>query len=110
VMLHLGWLPQQASHAFNDVLTPVFDRVLVIVIASDILKSVEFSLPESLMIWHANKVVLDAISICEAWETRSGGSYVQPVVIEQLHAPLIDPTVGIVVLCAHYKRAEGFVL
>jgi len=39
-MLSVGWLPQQPSHAFDDVLTPVFDRVLVIVIPSHILESV----------------------------------------------------------------------
>jgi hypothetical protein len=39
-MLGVRWLPHQPSHAFDDILTPVFDRVLVIVIASHILESV----------------------------------------------------------------------
>jgi len=39
-MLRVGWLPHQPSHAFDDVSTPVFDRVLVIVIPSPILESV----------------------------------------------------------------------
>jgi hypothetical protein len=39
-MLGVGWLPHQPSHAFDDVSTPVFDRALVIVIASHILESV----------------------------------------------------------------------
>ena len=39
-MLGVGWLPQQPSHAFDDVSTPVFDRALVIVIPSHILESV----------------------------------------------------------------------
>jgi hypothetical protein len=40
VMLRVGWLPHQPSHAFDDVSTPVFDRALVIVIPSHILESV----------------------------------------------------------------------
>jgi hypothetical protein len=32
MMLSVGWLPQQPSHAFDDVTTPVFNWVLVIVI------------------------------------------------------------------------------
>jgi len=39
-MLGVRWLPQQPSHAFDDVLTPVFDRTLVIVIPFHILESV----------------------------------------------------------------------
>ena len=39
-MLSVGWLPHQPSHAFDDVSTPVFDRPLVIVIASHILETV----------------------------------------------------------------------
>jgi hypothetical protein len=39
-MLGVGWLPHQLSHAFDDVLTTVFDRPLVIVIVSHILESV----------------------------------------------------------------------
>jgi hypothetical protein len=39
-MLRVGWLPHQSPHAFDDVLTPVFDRALVIVIPSHILESV----------------------------------------------------------------------
>jgi hypothetical protein len=39
-MLGIGWFPNQPSHAFDDISTPVFDRALVIVIPSDILESV----------------------------------------------------------------------
>jgi len=39
-MLGVGWLLHQPSHAFDDVLTPVFDRALVIVIPSHNLESV----------------------------------------------------------------------
>jgi hypothetical protein len=39
-MPSVGWLPHQPSLAFDDVLTAIFNRVLVIVIPSDILKSV----------------------------------------------------------------------
>ena len=39
-MLSIGRLLHQPSHSFDDVSTPVFDRALVIVISSHILKSV----------------------------------------------------------------------
>jgi hypothetical protein len=39
-MLSVGWLPHQPSHAFDDVLTPGFDKELEIVIPCHILKSV----------------------------------------------------------------------
>jgi hypothetical protein len=38
-MLGRGWMPHQTSHDFDDISTPVFDRALVIVIPSHILKS-----------------------------------------------------------------------
>ena len=39
-MLGMGWLPHRPSHAVDDVLTPVLNRVLVIVIPSHILEGV----------------------------------------------------------------------
>jgi hypothetical protein len=39
-MLRASWLLLQPSHGFDNVSTPVFDRALVIVIPSHILKSV----------------------------------------------------------------------
>ena len=39
-MLGIGWLPYPSSDAFDDISTAVFDRLLVIVIPSHILKSV----------------------------------------------------------------------
>jgi hypothetical protein len=39
-MLGLGWLLHQPNHAFEDVSTPVFDRTVVIAIASHILETV----------------------------------------------------------------------
>jgi len=39
-ILGVGCLPHQPSNGFDDVSTPVFDRVLVIVIQSHILESV----------------------------------------------------------------------
>ena len=36
----MGWLLHEPSHAFDDVSTPVFDRVLVNVIPSHVLESV----------------------------------------------------------------------
>jgi len=49
-MLSVRWLPHQPSRAFDDVWTPVSDRALVIVIPLNILESVNFPLPESLII------------------------------------------------------------
>jgi hypothetical protein len=49
-MLRIRWLPHQPLHPFDDVLTPVFDRGLVIVIPSHVLEGVYFTLPESLII------------------------------------------------------------
>jgi hypothetical protein len=40
MMLGVRWLLHQPSHAFDDVLTPVFDRALVIVIPFHILEGV----------------------------------------------------------------------
>jgi hypothetical protein len=40
MMLGVHWLLQEPSHAFDDVLTPVFDRALVIVIPFHIFESV----------------------------------------------------------------------
>jgi hypothetical protein len=39
-ILGTGLLPHQPSHDFDDVSTPVFDRLLVIVIPSRIIESV----------------------------------------------------------------------
>jgi hypothetical protein len=52
-MLGVGWRAHPLSHAYEDVSTTVFDRVLVIVIPSRILKRVQFPLPECLIIWNA---------------------------------------------------------
>jgi len=48
-MLRIRLLPHQPPHAFDDVSSPVFNRPLVIVIPSLILKSDQFPLPESLI-------------------------------------------------------------
>jgi hypothetical protein len=49
-ILGIGWMTHQPSYGFHVVSTPVFDRELVIVIPCHILKSVQFPLPESLII------------------------------------------------------------
>jgi hypothetical protein len=59
------------SHAFDDVSTPVFDRAWVVVSPFHILESVEFPLPESQIIWHASRELLDTIPIFEALEIQS---------------------------------------
>jgi hypothetical protein len=53
-MLRIGWLSHQPSHAVDDVSTPVFHRLMVIVIRSHILESVYVPLPKSLITWHAS--------------------------------------------------------
>ena len=109
-MLGVGWLPDQPSHAFDDVSTPVFDSALVIVIPSHLLESVQFPLPESLIIWYASQELLDAIPVVDAWETQRGVFFLQHVVIVRLHALLLDPTLDIFVLFARRKRIVGIVL
>jgi len=71
VMLEVDWLLHQPYHAFDNVLTPVFDWELVIFIPSHILKIVLFPLPKRLIIWPASHELRDAIYIFEAWETQS---------------------------------------
>jgi len=102
-MLGVSWLLHQPSHAFDDVLTPVFDRGLVIVIPSHVLESVQFPLRESLIIGHVSHKLLDAIPGFEAWETQSGLFFFQHIVIVRLHVLLLDPTLDIFV---HFKRGK----
>ena len=109
-MLCLGWLPHQPSHAFDDVSTAVFDRALVVVIPSHILKSVQFPHPKRLIIWHASHKHLDAIPVFEAWETQRGVFLLQHFVIVRLHALLLDPTLDIFVLFTRGKQVVGIVL
>jgi len=109
-MLGVCWLPDQPSHAFDDVSTPDFEGPLVIVIPSHILESVLFPLPESLIIWLASHDLLDAIPVVEAWETPSGVFFFQHVVIVRLHTLLLEPTLDIFVLLTSRKRVVGIVL
>jgi len=97
-MLGIGWLPHQPLHGVDNVSTCVFHRSLVIVIPSQILKSVEFPLPVSLIIWHASHDLQDVIPVCDAQETRSSVFYLQQIVIVCLHALLRDPTLDIFLL------------
>jgi hypothetical protein len=99
-MLGVGCLPHQPSHAFDDMSTPEFDRVSVVVISSDILRSVLFALRESLIIWHASQEHLDAIHIFELWKMQSAVFFVQHVVLVLLHSDLLDPELDICVLFA----------
>jgi len=108
--LGVGWLPHQPSHGIDDVPTPVVDWALVIVIPSHILGSVQFLLPESLIIGHASHELLDAIPVFEAWATQSGVSFLQHIVIVRLHALLLDPTLDIVVLFMCGKHVVGIVM
>jgi hypothetical protein len=82
----------------------------VIDIPFDILESVYFPLPESLIIWHASHQLQDAIPVVEAWETRSGVFFLQHVIIVRLHAILLDPTLDIFLLFTCCKRIVGIVL
>ena len=109
-MLHVGWLPHQPSHAFDHVSTPVFDRALVIVIPSHILKSVKFPLAESLVMWHVSHELLDFIPDFEASETQIGVFFLQHVVIVRIHALPLDPTLDIFVLFTRRKQVVRMVL
>jgi hypothetical protein len=95
VMLRIGWLLHQRSYHVHDVLIPVFDRPLVIVSPSDMLKSVLFPLPKSLIIWHGSHGLLDAITVFETSETHSGVFFLQHLVIVHLPALLLDPRLDI---------------
>ena len=110
MLLGVGWLPHQPSHAFDDVSTPVFHRALVIVIPSHILESMQFPLPESLIVWHASHELLDAILAFEAWEMQSGVFFLQHIIRVCLHSLLLDPTLEIFVLFTCGKRVVGIVL
>jgi hypothetical protein len=103
-------LPHQSSHAFDDVLTPVFDRALVMVIPFHIFDSVLFPLPESQIIWHASHEHLYAIPVFEAWEVHKSVFFLQHVVIVHLHALVLDSTLDIFVLFTRRKRIVGIVL
>jgi hypothetical protein len=109
-MISVGWLPHQPTHAFDDVLTPVLDMALVIVIPSHILETVELPLHESLIISHASHELLDSIPVFEAWETRSGVFLLQHVLIVCLHALLLDPTMDIFVHLTRRKQIVESVL
>jgi len=106
-MLGVGWLLQQPSHASDDVLTPIFDRPLVIVIPSHILESVYYPLPTSLIIWHASHKVLDAIPMLKASGMQCGVFFLQLVVIVCHHTIVLDPTPAIFVLLTHCKQVVG---
>jgi len=110
MMLGIGWLPHQPSHAFDEVSTPVVDMALVIFIPPHILDSVPFPLPESLIIRHASHKLLDAIPVFEPWEMQSGVFFLQHIVIVHLHALLLDPTLDVFVLFMRGKRVVGIVL
>jgi hypothetical protein len=110
VILGVGWLWHQPSHAFDDVSTPAFDRGLVIAIPSQILASVEFPLPEGLNIWHACHRNLQTIPILDVRATHSGVYFLQHVVIVLFHTLLLDPTLDIYVPFTHCKWVERIVL
>ena len=109
-MLSIGWLLHQTSHAFDDISTPVFHWALVIDMPSHILESVQFPLPEILIIWHASHECLDAIPMFEAWETQDGVFFPQHVVIVRLHALLLVSTLDRFVLLTRHKQVVGIVL
>ena len=82
----------------------------MIVIPSHILESVQFPLPESLIIWHARQELLDALPIFERWEMESGVLFLQQLVIVRLHTLFLDPTLDIFILFTRRKRVVGIVL
>jgi hypothetical protein len=109
-MLGVGCRPYQPSLPFDDVLTPVFDMVYVIVIPCHILESVLFPLPKSLIIRHVIRELLDAITVFEPWDTHSGVFFLQHVVIVRLDVNLLDPTLDILVLSTGRELVVGKIL
>jgi hypothetical protein len=109
-MLSTGWLPHQPSHAVDDISTSVFDRALVIVIASHILQSGLFLHPERLNIWHACHELRDIIPVFDLWQMQSFVFFVQPIVLICHYGHLLDLTLDIVVLFTLPKLDDGIVL
>jgi len=109
-MLGIDWLPHQASHAFDDLSTPVFDSALVIVMPSHILENVQLPHPKSQIIWHARHELLEAIPVFEASEMQSGVFFIQHLFILPLYAYLLDPTLDMIVLYMGCKRVVGVIL
>jgi hypothetical protein len=70
-ILGIGWLPHQPSDAFDDVSTPEFGRVLVLVIPSHITESVYFALHENLITWHACHQLQDTIPVLKFAKCRA---------------------------------------
>jgi len=108
-MLCTWCLPHQPSHAVDDISTPVFDKVLVIVIALHILQSVLFFHPERLNIWHACHELRDVIPVFDLWHMLSFVCFVQHIVLICLYGHLLDPTLDIFVLFTLPKLEDGFV-
>jgi hypothetical protein len=100
MMIGVGWLPHQPSRAGDDVSTSVDNRLLVIIIPSQILGSEYFTLPFRMMLGHARHELFDSISVFEPWETKSGVFFLQDNLIVSFHAILLDPTLDIFVLCS----------
>jgi len=109
-MLGMGWLPHWPFDAFDDILTPVFDRTLLIVIPFHILESVQFPLPENLIICHTNRKLPVAMPEVETSGMQSGVFFLQHAVIVLLHALLPGPKRDILVLFTWRKQAVGIVL
>jgi len=63
-----------------------------------IYESVSFPLPDTMIIWDASHELLDTIPIFEAFQTQSGVSFLQHVVIVRLYALLFDSTLDIFVV------------
>jgi len=104
VMLGIGCQLHQPSFDVDDVLTLVFDRVLVIFIPSHIIMSVLFTLLESLIIWYTSQELLHAITIVDACKMPSGGFILEHIVIVRLYALRLHPTLDIFVLVTHCER------
>jgi hypothetical protein len=109
-MIGVGWLPQNVSPAFDNVSTPVFDMAWVIVIPFHILESVWFPLPERQILWHPSHKHLYAIFGFEASDAKSGGFFLQDVIVVRLYPLLLDPALDIFVLFTPCKQVVGIVM
>jgi hypothetical protein len=106
-MLGVGWQPYQPSHAFEDILTPVFVRALVIVIPCHIPETVYFPFPESLIIMHASNQLLDASPSSEAWEMHRTVFVFQHFLNVNLLAHRCTPTHDRFLLFTRHKQVVG---
>jgi hypothetical protein len=91
-MLRVGYFPDPPAHEFHDVSTPACDSVVVMVIPSRILDSVQCPLCDTLIFWYDSRLPLDSICIFEALDMQCSVFDLHHGVIVRLHTHLLPPT------------------